>query len=317
MSHPHPSSLPGNLGTSSFFTPAGHSTPLGTRGQCSPYDALIKAVDSQPELEGAGIVWVQEDGKKIEIRGGPRQRWVWITPKGFGPPASSQGLDEEESANDATRRPQKNGTPGFWDRWGDSVLSCGSAAATGVVIYMSGGVAGFWVGAFAANSALLCGTSIGKGIYYTEWQEFINHGGDVYKAWLTVETFLNLADLANGAKGALKLLQNWEKAGKLAKLSSSLKGKNITRANLLKIIQEIDPSFRPNLSAKGAQYISKGKLITVGKSSLEKEKFISLINQQARVIVEGIGTGLTAAALPNNLTSTQNTWDIWIVDYQK
>ena len=316
MSFSSSSRLPGNLGTQSVFSSPVKSPPGYSRGTCTPYDELIAFVDSHAELKGARIVWVQEDGKKIEVRGGPRRRWVWITPLGFGPPARSGGA-QVETVNDNHPLPTKDATPEFWNRWGDSVLSCGSAAATGVVIYLSGGVAGFWVGAFAANSALLCGTSVGKGIYYEEWQIFIQNGGDAYKAWLTIETFLNLVDLANGAVGAVKLLGGLKKAGKLARLSNAVKGKNITRANLLKMIQEIDPSFKANLSAKGSKYISKGKLITVGQNTLEKERFVSLINQRARVIADGVGNALTVGGAGSVRSSFKNTWDVWIVDYHQ
>jgi hypothetical protein len=292
-------------------------TNSSTGGLCTPYDALIKSVDSFPELLGAGIMLVKADGTQVTVRGGPRRRWVWITPKGFGPVTVSPGLDDEEKTNEPTKRPMKNETPGFWDRWGDSVLNCGSAAATGVVIYLSGGTASFWVGAFAVNSAMLCGTSIGKGIYYDEWQEFKSSGGEVYTSWMTVETFMNLADLANGVSGTMKLLRAWEKGPKLAKLSAAVKGKNVTRANLLKLIQEIDPSFRPNLSATGAKYISKGKLLTIGGKTIRADRFVSLMNHQSRVIFDGISNALTLLGTPSTGKNVSETWDLWVVDYKQ
>lgn len=286
-------------------------------GVCTPYDSVIKAVDSFPEIRGAGIMLILRDGTEVTVRGGPRRRWVWITPKGYGPLTVTSELDEEEKTNEPARRPMKNETPGFWDRWGDSVLNCGSAAATGVVIYLSGGTASFWVGAFAVNSALLCGTSIGKGIYYDEWQEFKRSGGNEYTAWMTFETFMNLADLANGVHGTLKLLKAWEDAGKLDRLSKALKGKNVTRANLLKLIQEIDPSFRPALSATGAKYISKGKLLTIGAKTVRADRFVSLINQRSRVIFDGISNALTLAGSSSTSKSASQTWDLWVVDYKQ
>lgn len=291
---------------------------LAARGSvCTPYDSLLKSVDSFPDLRGAGIMLIQHDGREIPVRNGSLGRWIWITPKGYGPAAGTPALDDEQFTNDPTRRPMNNTTPGFWDRWGGAVLSCGSAAATGVVIYLSGGVAGFWAGAFAVNSAMLCTTGIGKGIYYDEWQEFQRSGGAAYTSWMTFETFMNLADLANGVSGTLKLLKAWEKGPKLARLSAALKGKNVTRANLLKMIQEIDPSFRPNLSAKGAQYISKGKLLTIGGKTVQADRFVSLMNHQRRVIFDAIANSLTLGGASATGKSASETWDLWVVEYKQ
>lgn len=274
------------------------------------YARLIGAVDSVPELGGAGIVMIDFTGTRTEVRGGPRRLWVFVAPKGL-----MGGVEAQ-----ATPAPSPTKVETFWDRWGGSVLNCGSATATGVVIYLSGGTASFIVGAFAVNSAALCGMSVGKAFAADEWRKFEAAGGAEYSVWITVETLMSLADLTNGVKGAVGVLQAWKRAGKLAKLQKVIAGKKLTRKALLELIRSVDPSAEADLAAKGADYVSKGKLLKLGGVVISDAKFIRLGNQQARVIVDAIGNALTVGGAPETGRGTANVagaaWDIFVVQYE-
>jgi len=279
--------------------PASFQSPIQPVGGLQRNAAIIEAVDSDPSLRGAGIILIDAAGNSTEVRGGPRKTWVYIStvPLSASPPPERQ-------------------IPSFWDRWGSSVLSCGSATATGVVIYLTGGTASLVVGAFAVNSAALCGMSLGKSFAYDAWQEFEENGGGAYKAWLTVETAMSLADLLNGAKGAVRFLDSWNKAGKLAKLEKAVRGKKMTRRQLLKAIREVDPNFQADLSAKGAGYYSKGKLVMGGQQVLAANHFKSLSNQQARVLIGAIGDALTIGGTGGTVTGVKKTYEVWVVQYR-
>jgi len=211
---------------------------------------------------------------------------------------------------------------GLWDRWGGAVLSCGSAAATGVVIGLSGGTVGIVAGAFAVNSALLCGTSLGKAIAYDAWQDLEREGGGLYKAWLTTETLLGLIDLFNGAKGAMAFLRSWKQAGKLGRLQTVVAGKKLNRRALLDLIRQIDPAEAALIDLKSAKYVSRAKLFGVGEKLLNQARFVSINTQRAKVIVDAIGNALSLAGTPDNLQATYKTslvlrkqWDVWIVQF--
>src|SRR5688500_3149302 len=276
--------------------PASNQTSLATAKR---NEMILQAVDDDPALREFGVIMIDSSGRLNEIRGGPRRNWLYIS----------------EVPLSSVTTPSDGRLPTFWDRWGSPVLSCTSAVGSGVVIYLSGGTATPVVGAFALNSAALCGMSLGKAIEYDAWKEIERNGGGIYKAWLTVETAMSLADLFNGVKGAMGFLKAWKEAGKLAKLEQAVRGKKLTRKQLLKIIQEIDPSFNANLANKGAGYYSKAKLVLAGQQVLAANGFKSLGMHQTRNLVDAIGNAITLWGAPDNWKAAGTTYDIWMVQY--
>ena len=272
--------------------------------------AMILAVDSCPETRGAGIMLVEEGGRRTEVRGGPRRMWVWIAPKGM-------------VAGSGTETPGEAPVPlGLWDRWGGAVLSCGSAAATGVVIGLSGGPAGLVAGAFAVNSALLCGTSLGKAMAYDAWQDLEREGGGVYKVWLTTETLLGLIDLFNGVNGAMGFLRSWKLSGKLTRLQKVVAGRKLTRKGLLDLIRQIDAGEAALIELKSAKYVNRAKLFGVGEKVLAKAEFVRM-NTRSKVIIDAIGNALTLRGSPDNFQASYKTslmlrkeWDVWFVQFE-
>lgn len=264
---------------------------------------LIASVDSFPEINGAGIVLIGANGVQIQVRGGPRRQWVWIAPSGMVSPVASSSAAED--------LPQP---AGFWDRWGNSVLSCSSAVAAGAVIALSAGTTTVVAGMFAANSAVLCLSSLGQAIADDAWNEFERTGGTAYKTWLTVETTLSLLDLCYGIKGAATLLKSWQQAGKLARLEKAVARRNLTRADLLRVMREIDPTVDATLH--GGSYISKAKLLGISEDLLQKGGFKSLNNHRARVIVDGLGNAATVGGTPYAVSAFKRTWDVWVVVFQ-
>lgn len=260
---------------------------------------ILKAVDDDLALREAGVIYIDGSGQMSEVRGGPRRQWVYVS----------------EMSISVSNQPADKNLPTFWDRWGTPVLSCSSAVGTGVVIYLSGGTATPVVGAFALNSAALCGMSLGKAIEYDAWQEFERNGGGIYKAWLTVETAMSLADLFNGVKGAMGFLKAWRNAGKLAKLEQALRGKKLNRKQLLNAIREVDPTFNPNLANKGAGYYSKTKLVLAGHQVLAMNGFKSLSLHQTRALVDAVGNAITLYGTPDTGSAVEKTYDIWLVQY--
>lgn len=285
--------------------------PGALLGQSPAHAALIQAVDSFPETAGSGIMLVEEGGRRTEVRGGPRRKWVWIAPQGM-------------VAGPITETPGEAPVPvGLWDRWGGAVLSCGSAAATGVVIGLSGGSVGLVAGAFAVNSALLCGTSLGKAMAHDAWQELEREGGGVYQVWLTTETLLGLIDLFNGVKGAMGFLKAWGQTGKLARLQKVVAGKKLNRKGILEAIRQVDAGEAALIDLKAAKYVSKAKLLGVGDQLLKKAQFVSIANHRARALVDAIGNALSLAGAPDNAESTIKTslvlrkqWDAWFVQFE-
>ncbi|MGD9560655.1 MAG: peptidoglycan-binding protein [Pyrinomonadaceae bacterium] len=260
---------------------------------------ILKAVDDDPTLREAGVVIIDSSGRMTELRGGPRRQFIYIS----------------EAPLSSVSQPSDKNLPTFWDRWGTPVLSCTSAVGTGVVIYLSGGTATPVVGAFALNSAALCGMSLGKAIEYDAWQEFERNGGAPYKAWLTVETAMSLADLFNGVKGAMGFIKAWKEAGKLAKLQAAVSGKKLSRKQLLKVIKDIDPTFNANLANKGQGYYSKAKLVLAGQQVLASNGFRSLSLHQARTLVDAVGNAITLYGTGDALDSVEKTYDVWLVQY--
>lgn len=269
-------------------------------------ETIIEVIDDLPETRGAGIVLCDKSGTREEIRGGPRRKWVYIGD------AVMRVVDVQPPAKEL---------PTFWERWGDSVLNCGSAAATGAVIYFSGGTTTPLVGAFALNSAALCGMSVGKAIEYDVWQEFQKEGMDqagvnAYKVWLTTETLMSLADFCNGLKGAVGFLRGWKEAGKLEKLRKAVAGKKPTRKQLLQLIKEIDPSFNPE-NLKGPGFFSKRKLLIAGQEILSENKFTSLAKDKALKLVDAIGNALTLAGTKSLwFDNIPRTASVWVVEFQ-
>lgn len=280
--------------------PRRDDTVLKPMASLKLHEFILSAVDVNPTLNGAGVTLIDATGHATDLRGGPRRMRVYIsvTPQ-----------------MDSAQFPPEKQLPTFWERWGSTVLSCGSTAATGVVIGLSGGTATPIVGAFALNSAALCGMSLGKAIEYDAWAEFEKNGGGDYKAWLTIETAMSLADLLSGVGGAMKVLKGWNAVGKLAKLKKAVSGEKLTRKQLLKVIQQIDPEFTPNLAKNGVGYYSKAKLVIAGKEVLAKNKFISLSNQQAGVVIDAIGNALTLAGTPDLWKALEKNIEVWVVQY--
>jgi hypothetical protein len=264
--------------------------------------ALIDAVDQVPSIDGAGIILVKKDGSQTEIRGGPRKRWVYIIINDRPTPPSAIA---------------EHRMPSFWDRWGSSILSCSAAGGTGVVIYLSGGTASMVVGAFALNSAALGGMSLGEAWEYDAWQEFEENGGNAYKAWLTLETAMALADLLHGSWEAMNFLKEWGEMGKLAKLQKAVEGQNFTRRELANVIKEIDPNVQIDLDAKGVGYFSKSKLAKAGTEILGKNHFKSLSNQQTRLIVTAASDALTIGNAPDTFDKTEKSAELWLIQYDQ
>jgi len=151
--------------------------------------ALILAVDSCPETRGAGIMLVEEGGRRTEVRGGPRRLWVWIAPKGMVPRPIVDSHGGESPWDE------------FKERWGPAMLSCGSAGTAAAVTWLSWGVAAPVTVVLAANSAALCVSSVGKAIAQDTWKEWEREAGLDYQIYIGVETFLELLDLLVGPQG--------------------------------------------------------------------------------------------------------------------
>lgn len=288
-----------------------HASPVaGTAGSSASSEAtatdwrqqLIAAIDADPIPHGAGIILIDKAGNPTEIRGGQRAIWMYIAPVPL-----DMGAESASPTNPA---------PTFLDRWGGSFLSCGSAAASVLVISLSGGVGSFVIGALAVNSVALCAVSVGKAFADETWQEFEREGGKPYMVWMTVETLLQLVDFCNGVKGAITFLKNWKNTGKLARLARSLDGRKLTRKELLKVIQGIDPEVERDLAAKGPEYVSRAKLVIDGKKVLASNQFKSLGNQQARVLVDTVGNALTSFGTPDTYRSVDKTYHLYLVQYK-
>lgn len=273
-------------------------------------EVIASTIDDLPETAGAGIVLCDKTGHREEVRGGPRRKWVYIGD------TAMRVIDLE---------PPEKAVPTFWDRWGDSVLNCGSAvatgAATGAVIYLSGGTATPGVAFFALNSAALCGMSLGKAVENDVWQEFQQQGLDQagvnsYKVWLATETLMSLGDFFNGLSGAVGFLRKWKEAGKLDKLRQAVTGKKATRKQLLQFIRDIEPKFNPE-NLKGPGFFSKKKLVVAGQQILTKNHFTSLAVDKTAKVVEAVGNALTLAGGPGLwLDSAPRAAAIWVVEYQ-
>ncbi|MCA9010894.1 MAG: hypothetical protein KDB01_14180 [Planctomycetaceae bacterium] len=267
------------------------------------FSKAIAALDDCSELTGSGIIISLSNGKVYEVRTGPRRMWTFISQRSM---ELSAPVPASESAFDQ-----------FWDRWGDTVLNCGSAGATGIAIYLSGGTATPLVGAFALNSAALCGMSAGKAIEHDQWKALEKEGGTEFKVYFSIETLMSLADLCNGMSGAVKMLREWKQAGKLAKLKNLIdaKGKKSNGKTLAKLIQEVDPKFNPAAIGKKGK---KARLLKAGHTVLDTNKFKSLTNQRVRVVFDAISNAFTLLGSPD-FVSTSGTpgrvellWDILI-----
>ena len=263
----------------------------------------IAALDDCSELTGSGIIISLSNGKVYEVRTGPRRMWTFISQRSM---ELSAPVPASESAFDL-----------FWDRWGDTVLNCGSAGATGIAIYLSGGAATPLVGAFALNSAALCGMSAGKAIEHDEWKALEKEGGTEFKVYFGIETIMSLADLCNGMSGAVKMLREWKQAGKLAKLKNLIdsKGKKSNAKTLAKLIQEVDPKFNPAAMGKKGK---KARLLQAGHTVLDTNKFKSLTNQRVRVVFDAISNAFTLLGSPDFVSNSgtpgrvELLWDILI-----
>lgn len=276
---------------------------MAAQGGTPDFSGVISALDNCSELTGTGIIISLSSGKVYEVRTGPRRMWTFISQR---PVELSAPIPASDSAFDE-----------FWDRWGDTVLNCGSAGATGIAIYLSGGTATPLVGAFALNSAALCGLSAGKAIAQDEWKALEEAGGTEFNVYFSIETIMSLADLCNGMSGAVKLLREWKQAGKLARLKNLIdaKGKKANAKTLTKLIQEVDPNFNPAAMGKKGK---KARLLKAGHTVLDTNKFKSLTNQRAQVVFNAISDAFTLVGSPD-FVSTSGTpgkaellWDILI-----
>jgi hypothetical protein len=268
---------------------------------------LIAIIDADLALRDAGIVLVAIDGTGTEIRGGPRRHVVFIVPDNL----TGQTFEEETGQI----QPSVGAFGEFWERWGGPILSCGSAAATGAVIGLSGGTAAPAVGVFAVNSALLCGTSLGRAIADDAWKEFARHGGATYVAWMSTETILNLVDLCNGVKGAAGLVKNWKQTGKLELLRKAIGSRKLTRAQLYELIKQVDPSFVVNINRKKNR-VTKMMLVATGRRLLDDAGFAGLANARARVVIDAVGNALTLYGGPGSIVAVKSTWQLWVVQHE-
>jgi hypothetical protein len=263
-------------------------------------ELLIEAIDAIEACEGAGIFLIDKTGNRKELRGGPRRKWCYVS---LAPAMKSSGGSEQQLKT-------------IYDRWQDVFFSCGSAAATGVVIWLSGGTATPVVGFFAVNSAALCGISVGKLASHDEWVKFEQQGGAEYKAWMTAETIMSLLDLFDGAAGAMMFLGKMKQAGKLVQLKKVLQGKKLkTRAEILAAIKQLDPSFNANLKSGGSGYVSKKQLLIAGEDALTAKKFKSVSNQQKQLVVGAVGNALTLADSGSTMDKVGDTYLLWLVQY--
>lgn len=219
------------------------------------YSELIKRVDACTDIAGAGIIVSLSSGKDTEVRGGPRRVWVFFVQR---PVELNAPVPAEES-----------GFKGFWNRYGELITSwltddvttnCVGAAATGTVIFMSGGTTTPLIGAFAVNSAALCGLAMGKKLSQDEWAAFEAAGGTPYMTYFTIESLMSAADLLNGMAGVVKLMKEWQAAGKLAKLKALLEKKKPQNSKALaEILRELDPAVDiGKKSGRQARLISTG-----------------------------------------------------------
>lgn len=272
------------------------------------YSKLIEAVDGFRETNGAGIIYINAAGVKTEVRGGPRRLWVWITPSDMDSPVAISPAGDPPAPE------------GFWNRWGGTVLSCGSTVATGVVVGLSGGTVGLVAGAFIANSTLLCLSSLGKAIANDAWNELAKQNGTNYRIWMTTETLLSLVDLCNGIKSTASVLKLWADGGKtasrLAKLQKAVSGKKLTKNQLLPIIQEIDPK----LAATIGRSSTRARVLGVGQQILKDAHFVSVNRELAKLMVDSFGNALSLAGAPDVLKSVKGdhhlrSVSVWLVGY--
>jgi hypothetical protein len=206
---------------------------------------------------------------------------------------------------------------GFMDRYGDTVASCVSAGAAGVAIYLSGGAVVSVAGAFALNSSLLCFSGIGKLIANDAWREFEKEGGTGYKVWLTTETLLTLIDICGGIKGGIVLLRTWSRTianvNRLEKLKIAVKGKKLTKRELLEIIRQIDPSEAAKIGSKAPRY----RVIGVGQQVLKAANFVNVTRERAKPIVDAIGAAATVYGDRGVLGAGIQTCEVWLLNYDQ
>ncbi len=223
---------------------------------------LGNAIDGYPETALAGIVIFDPNRtpRVIRMPFDNRRPWVVIVPRG------NANTTEQTAISNI-----RGDSPTFWGRWGDAILSCGGAVASGTAIYFSAGTATPLVGAFALNSAALCGLSVGKGIAHDDWEQFKAEGGAVYTAWITFETGMNLIGLFDGAKGGLQWMKRVRDAGKLDELRAAISLRNLTRRQLAEVIQKFDDSVRfdADVTRASAAWMTRSEYRMAGTVVLE------------------------------------------------
>lgn len=264
------------------------------------YSELITRVDACTDIAGAGIIVSLSSGKDIEVRGGPRRVWVFFVQR---PVELNAPVPAEES-----------GFKAFWNRYGELITSwltddvttnCVGAAAAGTVIYMSGGTTTPLIGAFAVNSAALCGLAVGKKLHQDEWAAFEAAGGTPYKTYFTIESLMSAADLLNGMAGVVKLMKEWQAAGKLAKLKALLEQKKPPNPKALaEILRELDPAL--DIGKKSGR---RARLISTGHEVINRARFRSITNERLGHIVEAVGQVFTGVGGKKQM---EKVWDMTI-----
>jgi hypothetical protein len=210
--------------------------------------AVLVWIDKQPNYLGNGVKLILHNGKVVTLRPTAPPRYDVYIGIGFdGIGTASAPKKSNETAE---------GSTSLWARWGDAVLACSGTVMTGTAIYLSGGTATPLVGAFAMNSALLCGAQVGKAYSYHLWQEFEKFGGLGYHTWMKAETAFALIDLYGGLKGAVAAVDTWKNARQLDKVKKVLKDKSIAkRHDLVRELRKVVPTLDPKLASKtGSQF---------------------------------------------------------------
>ena len=254
---------------------------------------IIAAVDGDPHTYGFGIVIYTPDMKPVVIREpiGPRRRIALVPTTAL-------------AAQPAQQAARRSAMAEFWDRWGDSVLNCGSFAATGAVIYFSAGTMTVFAGAMAVNSGALCVSSLGQATFDDEWEAFKREGGGQYTAFLAVETAMSVVDLMNGAKGAIGAFKAWERAGKLPAIRNALKNPRLTRREIVAAIQKADPDFNP--PAAGANGLKRAQLRALGGEAMGTIR--------KRVVLNNVSDAFTVGGAPGAGDKLHELYDLAVIE---
>lgn len=237
---------------------------------------LTDAADLYPETALCGIVFFDPSHQPVVIREpfDRRRPLLVIVPRVGTVASSGASVSAKVDSGDQS-------DPTFWGRWGPMIQSCGGAGAGAAAIYFSAGAATMLVGAFALNSAALCGIKTGRAFAPREWEQFKTNGGLEYSTWMTVETGMELIEQLSGVFGALKFMTQIKRLGKLDDLKKAINSPNRTRKDLAKVIGRYDDSA---ISAS-----SRSEYRRVGQVVLD--------NFKKRAIADGISAAFTVGGV--------------------